>query len=112
MDQNQNNNLFDNDAPPPQQPMGSGTEPTGGARVYPSADEPRPYTPPPTNNLPPSMPPAAPKRSNMPWIIAIVVILLLCCCCLVLFGWYAWNNGDAWLEQLSYNVLPTLSAMI
>jgi hypothetical protein len=47
-----------------------------------------------------STPPEAPKKNNTPLIIGIVVVVL-CCCCLVvgLGGWYAWNNGDSWMNS-------------
>jgi hypothetical protein len=111
MDQNQNNDLFDNDNPPPQsnEPNQTGS----GARIYqtgPGAAPSEPvYTPPPAQ--PAYNPPPPPKKSNTVWIIAVVVVLLLCCCCLLAAGAWLWNNGDALLDQLDLSMRPLLSLL-
>ncbi len=133
MDQNPNDNLFFSNEPPKQpeqprqpEPFSTGEPPapaSSGAQVYPptpgfEAPGPQSFTPPPP---PPPMPgyeqpvqqiytpPAAqpPKSNRTIWIIVIVVVLLLCCCCLGLALWYAWNNGDQWIEDYS-SILPMI----
>ncbi len=44
--------------------------------------------------------PEAPKKNNT-WLIVGIVLVVLCCCCVALggFAWYAWNNGDAWINS-------------
>ncbi|MGQ0604181.1 MAG: hypothetical protein ACT4QE_21065 [Anaerolineales bacterium] len=40
--------------------------------------------------------PAPSNRNRTMIIIAVVVVLLLCCCCFSLvFGYFAWQCGDA-----------------
>lgn len=107
MDNNQNDNLFDNDVPAPQQP----DQPAeGAARVYqtpppmanPSPEEPRPYVAPPVSGPPP------PKKNNTPLIIAIVVIVLLCCCCLGIAA-IGWFYGDTIFSDFNFSLLPVLN---
>jgi hypothetical protein len=52
------------------------------------------------------------KKSNKTMIIIIVVLVLLCCCCVCLsaFGFYAYQNGDSWMQDAGvYSILPLLS---
>lgn len=126
MDQNQNNNLFNFDNQPPQEPP-QPAEPaitSGGAQVYdmppgqqpvepPSFNPPPSFTtpPPPTYNPPPSTATQPPKSNRTIWIVVIVAVVLLCCCCVVLAGVWLYNNGDQILQQYGAFV-PGLLSML
>jgi len=49
-------------------------------------------------DLPPPM--QQPKKSNKTLIIILIVVLALCCICLCISGVFAYNNGDALIEQM------------
>ncbi len=129
MDQNQNNNLFNFDNPPPQEPQppqepATGPEePTifsGGAKVYevPPASQgevppPPSYNPPPppAYNPPPQVATQPPRNNRTIWIIVIVAVVLLCCCCLAIAAVWLYNNGDRILEQFN-SVVPGMLSLL
>jgi flagellar basal body-associated protein FliL len=42
------------------------------------------------------------KKNNTTLIIIIVVVVLLVCCCCALAGYFGYNYGDQFLQQLGY----------
>ncbi len=126
MDQNENNNLFNFDNPPPEQPPSGPQEPPqpgplepgqepGGAQIFetpaslPPAEQ-IPIAPPPYAAPPP--PPPPPARTNRTWLIVIIVVLVLCCCCLAFLAFMYYVGGDWLIRQMQGTFVPTLPLLM